>query len=82
MHNAKKRKHGDSEAEDKGKGETLTFELYVLSVLRVGLAVADLVYFDIGGVLDLIAEYVDINDPERSNKATQADFDRFARGGF
>ena len=56
----------------------MTVDNYVLSLKVLGLTVADLEMFDIGGILDLITEYIYQNsDEEKEVEAGQMDFDKF-----
>lgn len=54
----------------------MTVDSYVLSLKTIGISVADLEMFDVGGVLDLMTEYIWHNS-EHDVEADQACFDSF-----
>lgn len=56
----------------------MTTDSYVLSLKVLGLSVADLEMFDIGGVLDLMTEYIYQNsEHDEEVEASQEDIDNF-----
>jgi len=58
----------------------LTVELFVMFVLKMGLTIADLEYFTVGGIYDLIYAYADNQQQSRTKsdtrEATQEDIDK------
>ena len=61
-----------------GGGKQLTFNSYILIVKKLGFAVADLEFFDIGDILDIAIEAIkDDKDEETERRATQEDINRF-----
>lgn len=59
-----------------GNTDPITVDSYTLTLRFLGLSVADLEYFDIGGITDLITEYISQRE-EHVDNATQEDFDNF-----
>jgi len=54
----------------------MTVDNYILSLKPLNISIADLEMFDIGGILDLITEYLWQNT-EHEKEANQSDFDSF-----